>query len=304
MIKQRWEQEDLNNLVVGFIGVGAMGRPMATNLLKKGLKVVVFDTNSDAVRAMTSTGAIAAGSLKELADQASIIITMLPTPDAVEQVALGSSGLVEWCKPGHILAEMSTTGTSTLFRVADGLSKAGVDVVDAPVSGTPDIAERGELTVMVGGKDESVEKCMPVFKALGKTIIKVGKIGDARIAKLANNFLLAINSIGAIEVVNWVAKTRLGLEKLYEITAASSGNSKAFERIISAILQNGSYLKARRTVHKDLSLALEEAVLSNAPAPIGSLVLQLIQSSINLSNEGETLNSSIKLYTHLSGKTK
>lgn len=275
---------------------------MAMNLLKKGFKVSVCDINPDAVKVMVSAGATSAPSPKELAKHAQIVITMLPTPVAVEDAALGPSGLVEQYGPGHVLLEMSTTGTSTLFKVVDGLTRRGAEVVDAPVSGTPDIAEKGELIVIVGGKDETVERCMPIFSALGKTVVNAGKVGDARVAKLANNFLLAIHSIGAIEVTNWVTQTTLSLERFYEITKESSGSSKAFERLLSAMLQNGAYLKARRTVYKDLSLALEEASFTHAPSPIGSLVLQLIQSSINLSDEGETLDSSIKLYRRLSGK--
>lgn len=159
---------------VGFIGLGAMGKPMATNLLKKGFPLTVFDIRKDPLEELVSLGAKPAGSPKEVAEVSDVIITMLPSSPDVEAVILGKEGVMEGIREGSIVIDMSTISPTTTKKIGNVLSGKGVRVIDAPVARTVKAAVEGKLAIFVGGDGEVFEECRPILEAMGSDIYHVG----------------------------------------------------------------------------------------------------------------------------------
>ena len=157
---------------VGFIGLGIMGRPMAINLLKAGFSLTVFNRSQGPVEALVKKGALSAGSPKEVAVGAEVVITMLPDSPEVEEVVMGRDGVVFGSKPGSVVIDMSSVNPLVTKRIAMSLKKHGVAMLDAPVSGGESGAIQGTLAIMVGGEEKEFQDCLPIFEALGKNIIR------------------------------------------------------------------------------------------------------------------------------------
>src|SRR5579884_1412013 len=177
---------------IGFIGLGIMGKPMAKNLIRAGFPVVVHNRSRAAVDDLVKLGATAANSPKEVAAQVEAIITMLPNSPDVELVALGSNGLKEGTKSGQLFIDMSTINPIVSQNIGNELRKAGVAMVDAPVSGGEKGAIDGTLSIMAGGEAQDFERALPVFQVLGKTITHMGTLGSGGFTKLANQIIVAI----------------------------------------------------------------------------------------------------------------
>ena len=170
--------------VVGFIGLGIMGRPMAKNLLKAGYPLVVHSRSQGPVQELVGAGAKAASTPKEVAAQSDVVITMLPNSPDVELVALGRDGLIEGIKRGQLLADMSTISPLVSQKVGKALAAKGGRMVDAPVSGGEKGAIDGALSIMVGGEQADFDAALPIFQALGKTITHLGPLGAGGFTKL------------------------------------------------------------------------------------------------------------------------
>ncbi|TJV46150.1 MAG: NAD(P)-dependent oxidoreductase [Mesorhizobium sp.] len=178
-------------MTVGIIGLGAMGSNAAMRLGEVGFKLVVYDTRAQQMAALPN--AIGATSIADLASKSDIILAFLPYSKQVEQVALGEEGVIGAAKPGTIFVNMSTISPATTRKIAEVLAPKKIDVIGAPMNGGPHVARAGELALVVGGKEEVVEKCRPVLEALGK-IRLVGDVGAGEMAKIVNNLILAIAS--------------------------------------------------------------------------------------------------------------
>jgi 3-hydroxyisobutyrate dehydrogenase-like beta-hydroxyacid dehydrogenase len=174
---------------------------MATNLLDAGYEVIVFDIDRDRIETMVNRGAIQADSPAAVASQAEIVLSSLPTADAIESAYLGSSGMIEGVSADSLLIELSTTKPSTTETVNEAIVEAGAVLIDAPVIGVPPVAERAELTLMVGGPQEAFDRAKPVLEFLGETIYHVGSVGDGHRTKLINNALMLTNYAIAAEVL-------------------------------------------------------------------------------------------------------
>src|SRR5512145_1574587 len=161
-------------LKVGYIGLGLMGKSIARNILKAGFPVIVHNRSRAAVDELAAEGAVAASSPAEVAAQSDVVFTNLPDSPDVEMVALGQHGIIESARPGMIFVDNSTIKPATARHIAEKLGEKGVQCLDAPVSGGDIGARNATLAIMVGGPAEAVEKVMPVFKAMGKTITHVG----------------------------------------------------------------------------------------------------------------------------------
>ena len=173
-----------NKRIVGFIGIGNMGKPMATNILKAGYHVIVRDTAVSRVEELKQFGAQAASSPKEVAERSSIVITMLGGPRSIQDVALGEDGLLEGLGPGKIFIDMSTDLPSLSRRLAEEVVAKGAEFLDAPVSGSVKTAIEGALLILVGGKTQTLEKARPVLQTMGNRIVYVGDNGMAASMKL------------------------------------------------------------------------------------------------------------------------
>ena len=221
---------------VGFIGVGNMGNPMAGNILKAGFPMTVFDKHAPAMKNLVEGGAKPAGSAREAVERSEIVLTCLPASPDVEAAYLEPGGLVERAKPGTILIDLSSVLPSTPRMIEPRARARGVHFLEAPVSGGVSGARAATLAVMVGGDPEVLTRARPVLRAIGPNIFHVGPVGAGNTVKAINNMMACVNSIAMMEGVALGVKAGLDPMTIYEVVKASSGGSKALERIPSALV--------------------------------------------------------------------
>lgn len=208
---------------VGFIGVGVMGGPMALNVLKGGHSLTVFDLNKDAVAKMVAAGAKAAASPREVGAASEIVVTMLPEPKHVEQVALGKDGLVEGMAKGSILIDMSTIDPISSQKIGAELGKRGIKMVDSPVGKTSEHAATGTLTLMVGGEPEDIARAKPVLSCMGTDTFICGGPGMGHAMKTTNNLLATTIMAANTEALAIGVKSGLTLELMIEVMKTTMG---------------------------------------------------------------------------------
>jgi 3-hydroxyisobutyrate dehydrogenase-like beta-hydroxyacid dehydrogenase len=223
-------------VAVGFIGVGNMGNPMASNVLKNGFPMTVFDKNSKAMENLVQAGAKAVTSVRAVAEASEIVMTCLPASPDVEALYLESGGLIDLAKPGSILIDLSSVLPSTPRKLEPRAKARGVHFLESPVSGGVAGARAATLAVMVGGDPQVLERAKPVLKSIGPNIFSVGPVGSGNIVKAINNMMACVNSNAMMEGLAVAAKAGLDPMIVYEVVKASSGGSKALERIPTAIV--------------------------------------------------------------------
>jgi 2-hydroxy-3-oxopropionate reductase len=264
---------------IGFIGLGTMGRPMVRNLLKAGFPVTVCGRRKLIVDEFIREGASSAGSPREVAQASDVVITMLPDSPDVREVVIGENGILSGAKPGMIVIDMSTISPSVTREIAETASKQGVEYLDAPVSGGEPGAAAGTLSIMVGGKPEVSEKCMPILQALGKNIVHMGGVGMGQAAKLCNQVICVLNIEAVCEGLILGAKSGLDLEKLLSVVsngaAASWMLSNLGPKMLARDFEPGFRVKLQQ---KDLRLALAAADELKLALPGMSLVHQLFNT--------------------------
>ena len=219
-------------VTVGFIGVGNMGNPMAYNVLKAPFAMTVFDMNPKAMENLIQAGARRAGSPGEVVESSEIVFTSLPASPDVEAVYLEPGGLVERAKPGTILIDLSSVLPSTPRKIEPRAKARGVHFLEAPVSG----ARAATLAIMVGGDAEPLKRAEPVLRAIGPNIFHVGPVGAGNTVKAINNMMASVNSCAMMEGLALGVKAGLDPMTIYEVVKASSGGSKALERIPKALI--------------------------------------------------------------------
>src|SRR3990170_3518348 len=188
-------------LKVGYIGLGLMGKSMARNMLRAGFPLVVHNRSRGAVNELAAQGASAANSPAEAASQVDVIFTNLPDTPDVELVVLGKNGIIEGAHQGLVFVDNSTIKPAAARRIAEKLAAKGVLALDAPVSGGDIGARDGTLSIMVGGPAEALEKVMPVFTAMGKTVTHVGEAGAGQGAQAANQIMAAAQMVALVELL-------------------------------------------------------------------------------------------------------
>jgi 2-hydroxymethylglutarate dehydrogenase len=223
-------------LSTGFIGVGNMGNPMAFNVLKAGFTMTVFDVHAPAMENLIQAGARKAGSAPDVVDGADIVLTSLPASPDVEAVYLQPGGLVDRAKPGTILIDLSSVLPSTPKKIEPRAKARGVHFLEAPVSGGVTGARAATLAIMVGGDAEPLARATPVLKAIGPNIFHVGTVGAGNTVKAINNMMSCVNALAMMEGLVLGVKAGLDPMTIYEVVKASSGGSKALERIPRAIM--------------------------------------------------------------------
>jgi 3-hydroxyisobutyrate dehydrogenase len=221
---------------VGFIGVGNMGNPMAGNVLKAGFPLTVFDKNGRAMENLVQAGARAASSVADVAARAEIVMTCLPMSPDVESLYLDAGGLVELARPDTILIDLSSVLPSTPRKLEPAARARGLHFLEAPVSGGTSGARAATLAVMVGGDPQILERARPVLRAIGPNIFSVGPVGAGNTVKAINNMMACVNSLAMMEGVVLGVKAGLDPMVVYEVVKASSGGSKALERIPAALV--------------------------------------------------------------------
>jgi 2-hydroxymethylglutarate dehydrogenase len=221
---------------VGFIGVGNMGNPMAANILKAGFPMTVFDLNPKVMENLIKAGAKAAGSARAVVENAEVVLTSLPASPDVEKAYLEPGGLIERAKSGTVLIDLSSVLPSTPRKIEPVAKAKGVGFLEAPVSGGVSGAAAGTLAIMVGGDAETLKRVEHVLKPMGPNIFHVGPVGAGNTVKAINNMMASVNSLAMMEGVAVGVKAGLDPMTVYEVVKASSGGSKALERIPRAIV--------------------------------------------------------------------
>lgn len=289
---------------IGLIGLGNIGRPMAMNLIQKGYLLTVYDVRREPVDELTKTGANPAKSPREVAENSNVVITSLPAPHDVELVILGKNGVLEGARQGCIIIETSTIDPLTIRKIASEAEKRGVYVLDAPVSGGVNAAEKGTLTLMVGGNKQIFERCEQILKVIGKEIFYVGGVGMGKVYKIATNISAGINTVGACEAIIWAVAAGADLKTLYEIMKKSAANSWVLETAILRLVK-GEFKPsfALRLMRKDLELASKTASELGIPMYLTNLAYNLFTAAKALGLENEDNVAVIKVLEKLSGLT-
>jgi 4-hydroxybutyrate dehydrogenase/sulfolactaldehyde 3-reductase len=265
----------MKNKKVGFIGLGAMGQPMASNIVRKGTALTVYDIDAARMEPVVALGATGAGSVAEAAAGADIVITMLPATQHVEAVVTGPNGVLENIGKGGLVLEMSTIAPTGTDRIARACAGKGVAFVDAPVGRLAYHAQRGESLFMVGCEDDaSFERVRPLLEAMGTTIHRCGGIGAGIRTKVVNNFMIiSIVQITA-EGLALAAKMGVDIATLKEVNAGTSGTNGQFQfNFANKVLQGDTEPGfAIDLAYKDIGLALESASEFRLGLPVGASV--------------------------------
>lgn len=283
---------------VGFIGVGNMGGPMCRNIIRNtNHQVTVFDLNPDAVATCTALGAAAGASVAEVAANNDVVITSLPIPAVVEQVALGAGGIAENAKPGTVFIDLSTNAPATARRLAEGMQAKGVQMLEAPVSGGTARAKDGTIVIMVGGDAAVFEAQLPLLKSFSGEVIHLGEIGMGSVAKLINNMLAFCNSAAAAEALMIGKKSGIDLKKLDQVIRNASGFSTGYANMANkALAGNFQATFALDLAHKDLRLALQMADELGVPGMIAPQVMNLMRMARGMGLGSSDSCSMIRVY--------
>lgn len=290
---------------VGFIGLGIMGRPMSANLLRAGYSVIGYSRKQGPSAELVALGGRVSVSIADVARSADVVITMLPDSPDVEEVALGSGGIINSARPGSIYVDMSTIRPETSRRVAEAGQRIGVRVLDAPVSGGEQGAKEGSLSIMVGGQRQDFDDVKPVLEAMGSTVVYVGPAGSGQTVKAANQLIVA----GIIELV---AEAIVLLE-------AHGVDMQSASRVLQGglagnqiLTRKGASMIARQfdpgfrvdLHHKDLGIVIETARQAGVTIPLGAMMAQLM-GALRAQGDGSLDHSALlRLVERLSGRTK
>ena len=265
---------------VGFIGLGASGRPMALNVLKKFGALAVCDLDPARVAALTEAGADAASSSKELAARCDVVCLSLPTSAEVEDVLVAAEGVAAGAERGTLVIDLTSGSPPRSREIAARLAGRGLRYVDAGVSGGISGAEAGTLGVMIGGADDDVARAMPALQAIGKTLVHMGPVGAGHLTKSLNNLLMAANMTAASEALALAAKAGLAPDKVVAAINASSGRSWVTEHRFPNFVLKGDFSSrggmAMSLLVKDVAIACEAAKAEGATMFVGGLVHQLL----------------------------
>jgi 3-hydroxyisobutyrate dehydrogenase len=269
---------------IGFIGLGLMGSGMSMNILKAGFPLTVWNRTSSRAEPLAKAGARVAASPKDVAENSDIVIDMVTDSKDVEEVLLGSNGVIHGAKPGTLVIDMSTISPIKTRAMAAKFKEKGIRMLDAPVSGGDIGARNGTLSIMVGGDVDAFEDAVPVFKAMGKTITHIGGNGDGQICKAVNQILVGMNILGVAEALVFAKKAGVDVKKVH--AAVSPGAAGSWQ-----LTNNGSKLLVGdhepgfkvKDFLKDLRIIMETSDSLKMPL-VGTAVVQ--QMFKNLDAEG------------------
>ena len=241
--------------VVGFIGLGRMGLPMCRNLLKAGFPLLVYNRTAAKADALMAPGAKVLGSVGDVAAESDVICACLDRVETSREVFLGLDGVATRARPGSVALDHGTVGPDLAREIGAGLGAKGIGFLDAPVSGGPEGAEQGTLTIMAGGAAETFERAGPVMRAYGNTVVRMGDVGAGSLTKLVNQLLTFVHGAAAAEALAFAERAGLDLAAVGEVMKVSFGQSKMLERTLGRVLAgNFEAGAALRLYAKDLGL--------------------------------------------------
>jgi 3-hydroxyisobutyrate dehydrogenase len=273
------------NTVIGFIGTGVMGNSMAGHLMKAGYPLIVYTRTKEKAKKLLDNGAIWGETVKEIAEKANVIFTMVGYPSDVEEVYLGKSGLIKNSKRGSYLLDMTTSAPSLAIKIFQVANEKGIHVMDAPVSGGDIGARDAKLSIMVGGEKESFDVVKPLLELLGTNIVYQGPAGAGQHTKMSNQIAIASNMIGVCEAIVYAQKAGLDPDNVLKSIATGAAGSWSLSnlapRMIKGDFEPGFYIKH---FIKDMKIALEEAEKMEMAVPGLALAKSLYEQ---LAENGE-----------------
>ncbi|MGI8697267.1 MAG: NAD(P)-dependent oxidoreductase [Mycobacteriales bacterium] len=265
---------------VGFIGLGIMGGPMAANLVRAGHDVVGFNRSRAAVDRLVEAGGAAAGDVAEAVDGAEFVITSLPDSPDVQTIALDEGGVFDHAVEGTIYIDMSTIAPRVAREIAERGGAQGIGVIDAPVSGGDNGAKTGTLSIMAGGAEHDVARAMPLFEAMGSTIVHVGPAGSGQTVKAANQLIIGATLGVVAEALEFLEASTVDTGAALAVLGGGMAASAILERkapaMVSGDFQPGFRIDLH---HKDLGIALAAAREVGVITPIGAFAGQLLAQS-------------------------
>jgi 3-hydroxyisobutyrate dehydrogenase len=261
---------------VAFIGMGTMGAAMALNILKAGHAVTVHNRTREREEPVAAAGARRAASPQAAAQGAEIVVTCVSDTPDLEAVILGANGVIHGAPAGAVVIDMSTVSPSATRRIGAELAKKGIRMLDAPVSGGSEGAQKGTLSIMIGGEAADVEKAMPVLSAMGKNITHVGPAGAGQLTKAINQIIISGTYLSVAEGLSLGLKAGLDMPKVVKAMTGGAADSWVLSYRSGNVIKNEYPLGFRVRLHrKDLGIALEAAKEMGVFLPCSSLVAQI-----------------------------
>lgn len=291
---------------VGFIGLGRMGLPMASNLCRKGFQVSAYDINPAAVKSLEQAGATAAPEIAELAAASDIIVTMLPDSAAVDEVITGANGVLANARAGSVIVDMSTVAPALTDRLSNAARERGLSFVDAPVGRLASHADRGESLFMVGASDTDFERVKPLLEAMGTTIHHCGAVGTGIRTKVVNNYLVIVSCQMNAEALTLSQHFGLSLRKtldvLYGTTAVNGQLQIAWPaKVLKGDINPGFTIDL---AHKDLTLIVEAANAAKVPMPVGAMAREAFSIARTRGYGGKDFSAMVDSLCDLTGTDK
>lgn len=279
--------------IIGFIGLGIMGKPMARNLIKAGYSLIGYNRSRPSVDELAKEGAKAASHPQEVAAQAEVVITMLPDSPEVDQVYAGDRGVFAGAQPGSLLIDMSSISPVVARRLAAEAGKQSLDMLDAPVSGGEAGAISGTLSIMIGGSAAAVERAMPIFQVLGKNIVHVGEAGAGQVTKAANQVVVGLTIAAVSEALVLATKAGVDPVKVRQVLLGGFAQSRVLEAHGQKMLERNFKPGFRIRLHeKDLGIALATGKEYGVPLMLTS-ILDQIMNAMKVMGRGELDHSGV-----------
>ena len=287
---------------VGFIGTGGMGSGMAANLIKAGYRLVVTDLNRAQAKGLEDAGAQFKDSPKAVAESCELVLSMLPNNDAVRAVGLGKGGLIEATTGAKVWIDFSSIDKETIVSVSDELNQKGWTVVDASAGGVEEVAAAGELALWVSGSNALFDEHQPIFKAMGKSILHVGELGNAKLVKNAMAMLAAVQHLSFAEVCGWLRKGGLD-EATFQTIMKNSQHDSVSTRRIMEILVSRKFKPRKSWMPKDVGFGLDMARDMEVPMPFVGLAYQMFAIAQATGQDGyEATGIACNVYDVINGK--
>jgi 2-hydroxy-3-oxopropionate reductase len=270
--------------MIGFIGLGIMGKPMAKNLLKAGFSLNIYDINETAAEEVAQAGGKRCSSPREAAENSGMILTMLPNSPQVKEVLMGKNGVLEGMKPGSIVVDMSSIDPGVSVELENAVSAAGGEMIDAPVSGGEPKAKDATLSFMCGGKEEVFAQVKPVLEKMGASVVLTGPIGSGNMTKLANQIIVAVNIAALSEALVLAAKSGVNPENVYNAIKGGLAGSTVMNAKAPMMLDRCFDPGFRIELHiKDLKNAVNASQAVDMELPLTQAVLGMMN---HLKDEG------------------
>lgn len=266
---------------VGVIGLGAMGGSMAARLVSRGFAVIGYDVDRAANERAAQNGVVIAQGAADVARRAAYVVCMVDTSAQTEEAAFGGGGVASAAQRGDIFIATSTIELETTLKCHEALSKAGVEFVDAPVSGGPVAAAAGNLNILVGANAMTVKACRPILEALSQKYFHMGEVGSGFAAKMVNNILFHSISVAIIEAM--VLGTRAGLDprQMYDLISNATGNSAAFQVRVPRFLERNFEGTPMYTAYREMVMETGFARLKGVPVPLAAAAEQIYLAGMN-----------------------